>query len=103
MRGIAAGPIRNSSSGPARSISETIKEAQNAVQAPAQAILGSENKEGGNGDVSIDEQTRDRNQLTWELARNLVGEELVLYPAMERYLRDGKEMVEDNQKLHDAV
>ena len=67
--------------------------------------MGARNEQegGGNEDVRIDEQTRAQNQLTWELARNLVGEELVLYPAIEKYLRDGKRMVEDDRKEHDTV
>lgn len=36
-----------------------------------------------------DEQTRYQNQFTWELARHVVGEELVLYPALEAQLPDG--------------
>lgn len=35
-----------------------------------------------------DEQTRHQNQFTWELARHLVGEELVLFPAMQKNVRD---------------
>ena len=35
-----------------------------------------------------DERNRFQNQLVWELARHVVGEELVLYPALEKHLRD---------------
>ena len=35
-----------------------------------------------------DEQNRYRNLLVWELARHVVGEELVLCPALEKHLRD---------------
>lgn len=35
-----------------------------------------------------DEQTRLQNQFTWELARHVVGEELVVFPALEKHLRD---------------
>lgn len=43
-----------------------------------------------------DEQTRLQNQFTWELARHLVGEELVLFPAMEKNLRHEQEDDRDN-------
>ncbi|KAF2416557.1 hypothetical protein EJ08DRAFT_739550 [Tothia fuscella] len=51
-----------------------------------------------------DHQTRYGNQFTWELARHSVAEELVVYPAMERYLGEkGKAMAEsDRQQHHEA-
>ncbi|KAJ5102507.1 hypothetical protein N7532_003036 [Penicillium argentinense] len=36
-----------------------------------------------------DELTRYQNQLTWQLARHVVGEEVVLFPALDQHLRDG--------------
>ena len=36
--------------------------------------------------TDTDTQTRYQNQFTWELARHSVAEELVVYPAMEKYL-----------------
>ena len=108
IHGVAARPmnaVTTTSDVPTRSIGETIEEDQYAIHSQAQAIMGARNEQegGGNEDVRIDEQTRAQNQLTWELARNLVGEELVLYPAIEKYLRDGKRMVEDDRKEHDTV
>ena len=50
-----------------------------------------------------DEQTRYQNSFTWELARHSVGEELVVYPAMERYLRDGVETAEKDRREHQVV
>jgi hemerythrin superfamily protein len=47
-----------------------------------------------------DEKDRWRNQLTWELARHAVGEELVLYPAMEKYLANGKELADHDRQEH---
>ncbi|KAJ5532997.1 HHE domain protein [Penicillium frequentans] len=35
-----------------------------------------------------DEQTRWQNMFTWELARHVVGEELVLYPALKKHLNE---------------
>jgi len=45
-----------------------------------------------------------QNQFTWELARHSIGEELVVYPAMEKYMGDkGKEMAEKDRKEHRSV
>lgn len=44
-----------------------------------------------------DEQTRLQNHFTWGLARHVVGEDLVVFPALEKYLRDG-DATEDRQK-----
>lgn len=43
--------------------------------------------------------------FTWELARHSVAEELVLYPAMERYLEGerGREMAEKDREEHQTV
>jgi iron-sulfur cluster repair protein YtfE (RIC family) len=51
-----------------------------------------------------DHQQRFGNQFTWELARHSVGEELIVYPAMERYLGDkGRNMAEDDRAAHHIV
>lgn len=49
---------------------------------------------------TTEEKDRWRNQLTWELARHAVGEELVLYPAMEKYLPNGKELADHDRQEH---
>ena len=51
-----------------------------------------------------DTKTRYGNQFVWELARHAVGEELVVYPAMEKHLgEEGKAWVaEDRQEHHKA-
>lgn len=46
-----------------------------------------------------DEQTRHQNQFTWELARHIVGGELVLFPAMEKNVRD--DPVDGQHQNHD--
>lgn len=49
-------------------------------------------------------QQRFGNQFTWELARHSVGEELVVYPAFEKFLgAKGKEMAESDRKEHHTV
>lgn len=51
-----------------------------------------------------DHQDRFANQFVWELARHSIGEELVVYPALERWLGDGgKEMAENDRQQHHSV
>ena len=51
-----------------------------------------------------DHQTRYQNQFTWELARHSIGEELVVYPAFEKYLGDnGVNMAEHDRNEHHEV
>ena len=112
IQGIAARPVHvvSNSAGvtQAAGIRDTLERDQRAVQSQAQAIMDLETEHRNNageekeGDIA-EQQTRAQNQLTWELARALVGEELVLYPAYEKYLRDGKGMAEGDRKMHDDV
>ena len=61
-------------------------------------------KEIVNNPDNIDHQTRYGNQFTWELARHSVAEELLVYPAMEKYMGDkGKEHAESDRKQHHQV
>ena len=51
-----------------------------------------------------DHQVRYGNQFTWELARHSVGEELVVYPAFEKYMGDeGKKKAEEDRREHHKV
>jgi hemerythrin HHE cation binding domain-containing protein len=51
-----------------------------------------------------DHQQRFGNQFTWELARHSVGEELIVYPAFEKYMgAKGKDMAEKDRKEHHRV
>lgn len=50
-----------------------------------------------------DEAARWQNQFTWELARHSISEELVVYPAFEKYLPDGKDMAEHDRGEHQTV
>ena len=57
-----------------------------------------------NNPDSHDHQQRFGNQFTWELARHSIGEELVVYPAFEKYLgEEGKQMAEEDRKEHHQV
>ena len=51
-----------------------------------------------------DTKARWQNQFTWELARHSIGEELVVYPAMERNMGDeGKQMADKDRTEHNKV
>lgn len=49
------------------------------------------------------EQTAFQNQFTWELARHSVGEELIVYPAFEKHLKDGAKMADKDRREHQSV
>lgn len=50
-----------------------------------------------------DTKTRWQNQLAWELARHSIAEELVVYPAMEKYIPNGKAMADQDRQEHAKV
>ncbi|KAF4215904.1 hypothetical protein CNMCM5878_007635 [Aspergillus fumigatiaffinis] len=50
-----------------------------------------------------DEKARWQNQFTWELARHSIGEELIVYPLMEKNLPNGKEMADKDRSEHQTV
>lgn len=55
-------------------------------------------------DKDFDTKLRWRNQFTWELARHVLGEEIVLYPAYEKYLGPlGKATADKDRKSHQRV
>ncbi len=53
----------------------------------------------------VEHQERCGNQFIWELARHSVAEELIVYPAMEKYMPAGagKEHAEKDRKQHHTV
>ena len=54
--------------------------------------------------TDTDHQTRYQNQFTWELARHSIGEEIVVYPAMEKYMgEEGKAKAEKDRQEHRVV
>jgi hypothetical protein len=75
-------------------ISDSIKHDHAELKAFADRIFKS---------TDPDEQTRYQNQFTWELARHAVGEELVVYPALEKHLREGEELAEKDRREHQGV
>jgi hemerythrin superfamily protein len=59
-----------------RTITDAITEDHRELEEYYQKIVDSND---------TDTQTRYQNQFTWELARHSVAEELVVYPAMEKF------------------
>ncbi|KAF7332763.1 Hhe domain protein [Mycena kentingensis (nom. inval.)] len=52
----------------------------------------------------MDAQARWARQLTWELARHSIAEEIVVYPLMEKLLGDvGKKLAAHDREEHQAV
>lgn len=49
----------------------------------------------------VDAQTRWARQLTWEIARHAVGEEIIVYPLMEKHLgQHGLDLANQDRKDH---
>jgi hemerythrin superfamily protein len=55
------------------------------------------------GTNDLDERRRWQNQFTWDLARHAVGEELIVYPALETVLADGKRVANRDREEHQTV
>jgi len=53
--------------------------------------------------ADADSKIRWQNQFIWELARHSIAEELVVYPAMERSVPNGKEAADKDRKEHLVV
>jgi len=75
-------------------VSELIKHDHRELEEAYKKILSS---------PDYDDKKRWQNQFTWELARHSIGEELVVYPAMEKHLPNGTEMADKDRKEHLAV
>ncbi|KAF3492091.1 HHE domain-containing protein [Arthroderma uncinatum] len=75
-------------------ISDTIKSDHRAIKECYDKIVNSSNYE---------QQVRYQNQFTWELARHSIGEELVVYPAFEEHLENGKAMADKDREEHQVV
>jgi len=50
-----------------------------------------------------DTKVRWQNQFTWELARHSIGEELVVYPVLEKTVTNGKAMADHDREEHNEV
>jgi hemerythrin superfamily protein len=77
------------------SISEVITSDHREIQKAYDEIVNS---------TDLDHQTRYGNQFTWELARHSIAEELIVYPAFEKYLgQEGKAMADSDRAQHHKV
>lgn len=56
-----------------------------------------------NKSTNRDEQTQYQNIFTWELARHSIGEELVVYPALEKRVREGNILADKDRDEHQSV
>ncbi|EGN94571.1 hypothetical protein SERLA73DRAFT_188542 [Serpula lacrymans var. lacrymans S7.3] len=53
---------------------------------------------------NVDAQARWARQLTWEIARHAVGEEIVVYPLMEKHLgQKGVQLADEDRADHQTV
>jgi len=52
----------------------------------------------------LDTQARWARQLTWEIARHAVGEEIIVYPLMEKHLgTEGRKLADHDREEHQQV
>lgn len=91
---IMASAASGSSATRTSSISDTVKHDHVALRNGYNKILGT---------TDLDEKRRWQNQFTWDLARHAVGEELVVYPALEKMLADGKRLADRDREEHQTV
>jgi len=75
-------------------ISEAIKKDHRELEAYYDKILSS---------ADDGEKTAYQDQFTWELARHSHAEELLVYPAFEKNLPDGKVMADKDRDEHQQV
>ncbi|KAL1969636.1 hypothetical protein VTN77DRAFT_8189 [Rasamsonia byssochlamydoides] len=75
-------------------VSQEIKKNHRELEGYYNAIIKSDDP---------DERMRFQNQFTWELARHTVSEELIVYPAFEKYLKDGVAMAEKDRSQHQVI
>lgn len=75
-------------------ILDTIREDHQQIKAIYNTLIHSNDPE---------EQTQFQNLFTWGLARHTVGEELVVFPAIEKHIRDGMETMDQNRREHQTV
>jgi hemerythrin superfamily protein len=71
-----------------------IKQEHREIKADADTIL--------NG-TTPDQQTRYQNQFTWELARHMIGEELIVYPALVKYVKNGQKIADEGRAEHQDI
>jgi hypothetical protein len=76
------------------SISEAIKKDHREIESYYEEILKASDET---------EKIRWQNMFTWELARHSIGEELVVYPAFEKYVSGGVDLANKDRQEHQSV
>lgn len=88
------GVVSATNIGGTQSVSGVIKHDHRALEDYYNRIVNSKDP---------DEQARYQNLFVWELARHSIGEELVVYPAFEKFLPNGEQMATKDRKEHQLV
>ncbi|OQD71778.1 hypothetical protein PENPOL_c001G00154 [Penicillium polonicum] len=78
----------------AATISDAIKKDHREIESYYENIINTSDET---------EQVRWQNQFTWELARHSIGEELVVYPALEKYVSGGVDIANKDRQEHQTV
>ncbi|KAK9388450.1 hypothetical protein V1515DRAFT_567100 [Lipomyces mesembrius] len=69
-------------------IIDTVKQDHRDIENCHESIINSDD---------FDTRTRWANQFVWEVATHSIGEEIVLYPAFEKYLQDGQAVADKDR------
>lgn len=86
--------IRNKTSFTTKSFIPAIKQDHREIESYYNRINKSTNK---------DEQTQYQNLFTWELTRHSIGEEIVIYPALKKYVQEGNILADKDRDEHQSV
>ncbi|KAI1469481.1 HHE domain protein [Daldinia caldariorum] len=52
---------------------------------------------------NADERTRFRNLFVWELARHSMAEEIIIYPAIQKHVENGRDMANKDRDQHQSI
>ena len=75
-------------------ISDVIKHDHRELEGYYDSIMNSSDK---------DDRIRYRNAFTWEFARHCIGEELVVYPVLEKSVKGGQQLADNDRAEHQKV
>ncbi|KAK9320006.1 hypothetical protein V1517DRAFT_265193 [Lipomyces orientalis] len=75
-------------------IIDTVKKDHRDIENCYESIINSDD---------LDTRTRWANQFVWEVATHSIGEEIVLYPAFEKYIQDGQAVADKDRAEHQTA
>ncbi|KAK9385137.1 hypothetical protein V1515DRAFT_540525 [Lipomyces mesembrius] len=75
-------------------IIDTVKQDHRDIEKCYESIINADNN---------DTRTRWANQFVWEVARHSIGEEILLYPALEKYIPGGSATANEDRTEHQTV